>query len=373
MMKKIGLINENQHNKIVVLIPKHVALLKDRALFFVESGSGLAAGFRDEEYEDFGAVIVQSRQEVIHASDIILCFDHLPEMTEISSKKTVLAFLNLLYNFSPLASFTGKKVDVYSLDLMPRTTLAQSMDILSSVASISGYQAALTAAEMLPSCLPMITSAGGTLRPSKFLILGSGVAGLQAIATAKRLGAVVRAFDVRKASKTEVESLGAEFIEIEGATENKNSGGYAVEQTQDYLDKIEAVIHDEAIQADAIITTAKIPGKHAPLLLKEHSVRQMKSGSVIVDLAAETGGNCELTKKDKIYVQHEVTIVGIISMISRCSKSASILISGNYYAFISHLLANPNTDGKDEILNQTKVIEDGVLINPKLVQLINQY
>lgn len=372
-MKKIGLLKENQHNKIVVLIPKHIALLKYHALFFVESGAGLVAGFRDKEYEDAGAVIVQSRKEILEISDIILCFDELPELRQTDDKKTVIAFLNVLYDFSPLASFTGKKIDLYSLDLMPRTTLAQSMDILSSVASISGYQAVLTAAEMLPSCLPMITSAGGTLRPAKFLILGSGVAGLQAIATAKRMGAVVKAFDVRRASRIEVESLGAEFIEIEGAVENKNSGGYAVEQTQDYLDKIESVIHEEAIQADAIITTAKIPGKHAPLLLKEYSVKQMKPGSVIVDLAAETGGNCEITRKDEIHVQHEVTIIGISAIISRCSKSASILISGNYFAFISHLLANPNLAGKDEILNQTKVIEDGLLINQKLVQLINQY
>jgi NAD(P) transhydrogenase subunit alpha len=372
-MKKIGLINENQHNKIVVLIPKHVALLKYHALFFIESGSGLAAGFRDEEYEDAGAVILQSCNEVLEVSDIILCFDQLPEMAQTHDKKIVIAFLNVLYDFSPLASLTEKNIDLYSLDLMPRTTLAQSMDILSSVASISGYQAVLTAAELLPSCLPMITSAGGTLRPAKFLILGSGVAGLQAIATAKRMGAVVKAFDVRRASKTEVESLGAEFIEIDGALENKNSGGYAVEQTQDYLDKIESVIHEEAIQADAIITTAKIPGKRAPLLLKAYSVKQMKPGSVIVDLAAETGGNCELTKKDQIHVKHDVTIVGISSIISRCSKSASILISGNYFAFISHFLANPNLGGKDEILNQTKVIEDGLLINQKLVQLINQY
>lgn len=372
-MKKIGLINDNQHNKIVVLIPKHVAQLKYHALFFIESGSGLAAGFRDEEYEESGAVILKSRHEVLEVSDIILCFDRLPEISQTDDKKTIIAFLNVLYDFSPLASFTGKKIDLFSLDLMPRTTLAQSMDILSSVAAISGYQAVLTAAEMLPSSIPMISSAGGTLRPAKFLILGSGVAGLQAIATAKRLGAIVKAFDVRKAAKTEVESLGAEFIEIDGATENKNSGGYAVEQTQDYLNKIETVIHNEAIQADAIITTAKIPGKHAPLLLKGYSVKQMKAGSVIIDLAAETGGNCELTKKDEIHVQYDITIVGISSIISRCSKSASTLISGNYFAFINHILANPNSAEKDEIRIQTKVIEDGIVINQKLVQLINQY
>lgn len=370
-MKKIGLLNENQRSKIVVLIPHHIAQLKNKVQVFVESGSGINAGFTDKDYEECGAVVLSSRDEVVEASEIILCFNHLPEIKTLEQKKTLFTFINVLYDFSPLAPFTGKNTDIYCLDLIPRTTLAQSMDVISSVAAISGYQAALTASEMLPSCVPMISSAGGTLRPAKFLILGSGVAGLQAIATAKRLGAVVKAFDVRRASKTEVESLGATFIDVEGAIENENAGGYAVEQSQNFLDKIETILHNEAVQADAIITTAKIPGKQAPLLLKEYSIKKMKPGSIIVDIAADTGGNCELTIKDEVYVKHNVTIYGKSSLISRSAKSSSILISGNYFAFINHFLDVETKE--DAILESTKVIQDGTLVNQKLIEVIHQF
>ena len=224
-MKKTGLLKGNPDSKIVVLVPQHVAKLKSQAEIFIESGAGKAAGFEDHEYEAAGARIVNSAYEVTELCDLILCYSELPKKLKSSQHKTVVSFLNVLYDFSPLTTLAGGEVDLYCLELMPRSTIAQSMDILSSVAAISGYQAMITAAGISLVSVPMMTSTGGTLRPAKVLIIGSGVAGLQAIATAKRLGAVVRAFDVRKASKTEVESLGAEFIDIDGAAENKQAGG----------------------------------------------------------------------------------------------------------------------------------------------------
>ena len=239
------------------------------------------------------------------------------------------------------------------------------MDILSSVASILGYKAVLIASTISPITIPMISGAGGTLRPANVLILGAGVAGLQAIATAKRLGAIVRAFDVRKASKTDVESLGAEFIDIEGAMDSSSAGGYAVEQDKAYLDKVDEILFNEAVNADIIITTAKIPGKRAPILISKKAVDAMRPDAVIIDLAADTGGNCALTQKGKtIVTDKRITIVGDTRMLGKIAKSASFLLANNFASFLTHYLAN---DDNDEILNATKVITDGKVTNPRLV------
>lgn len=371
-MKRIGLL-KNQHNNIVVLIPKHIAQISLHAKVYVESDAGAAIGYSDNDYVLAGAQIVANKQLLLAKCDVILTYNELPRKIDFSEKKTCITFLNLLFDFSPLEVLLGKNADVYSLDLMPRTSIAQSMDVLSSVAAISGYQAVLTAAHLLPTSVPMISSAGGTLRPARFLIIGSGVAGLQAIATAKRLGGIVKAFDVRKASQTEVESLGAEFIDIDGAIENKNSGGYAVEQTNDYLDRIERIIRSEASLSDVIITTAKIPGMRAPILISEETVNSMKPNSVIIDLAAETGGNCTLTKPNITVLHNQVKIIGNTLIISDCAESASTLISGNYAAFIQHFIKHDSQNTQDEILLHTKAITAGEITNEKLNQLIDQY
>jgi NAD(P) transhydrogenase subunit alpha len=239
------------------------------------------------------------------------------------------------------------------------------MDILSSVASILGYKAVLIASTISPITIPMISGAGGTLRPANVLILGAGVAGLQAIATAKRLGAIVRAFDVRKASKTDVESLGAKFIDIEGAVDSSKAGGYAVEQNKAYLEKVDEILFNEVINADIIIATAKIPGKRAPLLISEAAIKAMKPDSVIIDLAADTGGNSALTQKDKtIVTDNRISIVGDTRMLGKIAKSASFLLANNFSSFLKHYLAN-NDD--DEILKATKVLTDGQVTNPRLI------
>ncbi len=364
-MKKIGLLRENEHSNIAVLIPQNIRNLKSEAAFFIETNAGLASGYSDEDYKKAGATIVQSKRELIDTADLILSYNTVIGNEEINANKTFVGAYDVLNDYGIIMPFQKKGVDVYSLNLLPRTTIAQSMDILSSVASILGYKAVLIASTISPITLPMISGAGGTLRPANVLILGAGVAGLQAIATAKRLGAIVRAFDVRKASKTDVESLGAEFIDIEGAIDSSNAGGYAVEQDKAYLEKVDEILFNEVIKADIVITTAKIPGKKAPLLISEAAIKTMKPDSVIVDLAADTGGNSALTQKGKtIVTDNRITIVGDTRILGKIAKSASFLLANNFTSFLNHYLAN-NDD--DEILNATKVITNGKVTNPRLI------
>lgn len=364
-MKKIGLLRENQHSNIAVLIPQNIRQLKSEAEFFIETNAGLASGYSDEDYTKAGATIVNTKQELIAVADLILSYSAVIGDEDFDSNKTFVGAYDVLNDYSTIVPFQKKGLSVYSLSLLPRTTIAQSMDILSSVASILGYKAVLIASTISPITIPMISGAGGTLRPANVLILGAGVAGLQAIATAKRLGAIVKAFDVRKASKTDVESLGAEFIDIEGSTDSSNAGGYAVEQEKAYLDKVDEILFNEAIKADIIITTAKIPGKRAPILISKAAIKAMKPDSVIIDLAADTGGNSALTQKGKtIVTENRITIVGDTRMLGKIAKSASFLLANNFASFLKHYLAN-NDD--DEILNATKVVTDGKVTNPRLI------
>lgn len=370
-MKKLGVINESKSEEIVSLTPKNVEQLKEVFEILIEKDAGLISAYTDAEYLAAGAKIIDNKDDLIEASDIILSFGSSINAAQYQKKKTFIGFLNTMNDNSVVAPYFNRKVDVYSLDMIPRTSLAQSMDLISSVASISGYQAVLMAAEMSPLVVPMITSAGGTLKPAKFLILGAGVAGLQAIATAKRLGARVKAFDVRKNTKTEVESLGAEFIVIEGSEESESAGGYAIEQSQVYLDEVAARLSLEASEADIIITTAKIPGKKSPVLITEETVHKMKPGSIIIDLAAENGGNCALTKKDRIQIVNGIKIVGPVSLLKNCSNSAANLISNNFAAFLNYYNKNVENEKEDEILKATKVIEDGKVIHERIISEVS--
>lgn len=368
-MKKIGLLRENQHSNIAVLIPQNIRQLKSEAAFFIETNAGLASGYSDEDYINSGATILSSKREVITQADLILSYSVVIGNEEIAAKKTFVGAYDVLNDYTSIIPFQQKGIDVYSLNLLPRTTIAQSMDILSSVASILGYKSVLIAATISPITMPMISGAGGTLRPANVLVLGAGVAGLQAIATAKRLGAVVKAFDVRAASKTDVESLGAEFINIKGATDSINAGGYAVEQDKDYLAKVDEVLFNEVINSDIIITTARIPGKKAPVLISKEAVKAMKPDAIIVDLAADTGGNCALTEKGKtIVVDKRITIVGDTRILGKIAKSASFLLSNNFASFLKHYLSNSEDD---EILSATKILTDGKVTNPRLVAEID--
>ena len=243
------------------------------------------------------------------------------------------------------------------MDMIPRTTLAQAMDILSSMAAIAGYKAVLTAANHLPRYFPMMITAAGSIRPAKVLILGAGVAGLQAIATARRLGAMVEAFDVRKAAKEEVESLGAKFVEVAGAADDKGAGGYAVKQSEAFIKRQRAEVQNRATKADVIITTAQVRGRKAPILLPKATVDKMKAGSVVVDLASSTGGNCELSEDNELIIHNGVKIIGNSALASDMPQDASTLFSNNILNFLKLIIK----DGELVLDKENEIIKSALI------------
>ncbi|HKL37945.1 MAG TPA: NAD(P) transhydrogenase subunit alpha, partial [Bacteroidales bacterium] len=292
---KIGILKEVDGDKRVALLPGNIkTLVQMNVEVLIEESAGYSAYFSDQEYREAGAG-VKPGKEVMQEADLLIRINPFTkeELAHIGQGKALLSIFNPLNNKDLMKDAASKGLTTMSLDMIPRSTRAQSMDVLSSMATTAGYKAVLDAANHLPSFFPMFMTAAGTIRPAKILILGAGVAGLQAIATARRLGGVVEAFDVRSTVKEEVESLGGKFIEVEGAREKEDSGGYAVEQTEEFKQKQQQLIHDHALKSHVIITTAQIPGKQAPVLLRKATVEQMKPGTVIVDLAASSGGNCE--------------------------------------------------------------------------------
>lgn len=322
----------------VALTPDGAAKLSALGLtVWVEKGAGEEAFFDDSEYEPQATVV--ERSTIYKEAGIILSIEPLPESEWSQLSQGVV----LIAQFAPFndpdldARLRAAGITALSLDMIPRTTLAQSMDVLSSMASIAGYRAVLEAARHLSRYFPMMITAAGSIRPAKVLVLGAGVAGLQAIATARRLGATVEAFDTRQAAKDEVQSLGAKFVEVEGAKDEKTAGGYAVEQSEEFLQRQRAEVQARAIKADVVITTAQVRGRKAPLLVPASTVEQMRAGSVIVDLAASTGGNCELTK-DKAVIRHKgVTIVGDSDLASSMPQDASVMYSNNVVNFVKLL------------------------------------
>jgi len=331
---KLGILKE-QNDRRVSVVPETLPKLKELGLdFLVEKGAGEDAFFDDELYAEHATVT--DRATVLQEADILLSIQPPgDEELKILSQDTV-----LVSQFEPFndPTITQKlrelKLRAFSLDMIPRTTLAQSMDVLSSMASIAGYQAVLEAAHHLPRYFPMMITAAGSIRPARVLVLGAGVAGLQAIATAKRLGSMVEASDTRSAAKEEVLSLGAKFVEVEGAKEDTGAGGYAVEQTQEFLERQKAEVQNRAIKADVIITTAQVRGRRAPLLVPKETVDQMKPGSVIVDLAASSGGNCELTQDRKTVHYKGIIIIGNSQLAESMPQDASQLYSTNVLNFM---------------------------------------
>ena len=294
----IGLLKEELPERRVALLPEAVKTLTGmNVVVLVESGAGMNAFAANSDYEASGAKI-QTKEEVLKSADFIIKIQP-PSSKELGLMKegqVFMAVFNPFINTKLVKELAEKNITSFSLDILPRTSRAQAMDILSSMATVAGYKAVLTAANNLPKFFPMFMTAAGTVTPAKVLILGAGVAGLQAIATSRKLGAVVEVFDVRAAVKEEVTGLGGKFIDVEGATDDKAAGGYAVEQTDDFKKRQAQAIHDHAVKSDAVICTAQIPGKKAPLLLRKETVEAMKPGAVIIDLAASSGGNCSLQK-----------------------------------------------------------------------------
>ncbi len=363
-----GIIKEQEKENRVAIVPADIAKLKAGSCL-VEKGAGDRSYAADSEYEAAGARIVD-REEILKTADVIFSVNGLPdeEIAGLRAGQVLIGMYNPLLEPGKAQKLAEQGVITFSMELVPRTTRAQAMDVLSSMATIAGYKASLRAADSLPSFFPMFMTAAGSVKPAKVLILGAGVAGLQAIATARRLGAVVEAFDVRSAVKEEVESLGAKFIEVEGAREDDSAGGYAVEQSEEFIKKQRQMVHDHAVRSDVIITTAQIPGKKAPMLVPAATVEGMRKGSVIIDLAAASGGNCEFSKPDQTVVHNGVTILGPTNLPSEMPRDASSMYGKNLINFFKLI----NKDGElnlnfdDDIVAGTCLTRDGQIVNERV-------
>lgn len=352
----------------VCMLPKEVKRLVEELKMKVLIEPGLADSLQisDSEYEAAGATI-SNRETIFKTSNTVISINHVYNGEEINEGLGFVGIYNPLFYDSKFGIYQEHGATVHSLDLLPRTTLAQSMDVLSSMASLAGYRAVLKAANLFNGIFPMFTTAAGTLTPAKVLILGAGVAGLQAIATARRLGAIVEAFDVRPAAGEEVRSLGATFVEVEGYTDSAGAGGYAVEQSEEYKNRQKELIHKHILSADIVISTANIPGRKAPVLMEVRSVEAMKAGSVIIDLAAEQGGNCELSKNNETINYKGVTIVGNSNLSAEIPAAASRLLSNNYYSFLKYMSANSEKEG-DPLLTGSQVMHEGQWTHPHFKQ-----
>lgn len=368
---KIGILKEKKPEKRVILMPESVKTLIDlKAELIVEKGAGSGVHVDDSVYEEVGAKIAD-RTKVLSESDIILQINpfSVEDIKEIDSSKVLIAQMEPFTNKDLVKTLASKELTTFSLELVPRISRAQSMDILSSMATVAGYRAVLDAAFRLPRFFPMFMSAAGTIKPAKVLILGAGVAGLQAIAIARKLGAVVEVFDVRSAVKEEVKSLGGKFIEVEGATEDAAAGGYAVEQTEEFKERQAQLIHEHASKSDVIICTAQIPGKKAPVLIKKDTVENMSQGSIVIDLAASTGGNCELTKNNEVVENKGVTIVGNSFYPNDMQIDASSMFGRNVTNLLKLFIdeeGNLNLDFEDEIIKGTCLTHQGEIINERV-------
>jgi NAD(P) transhydrogenase subunit alpha len=372
----IGLLKEPQFEKRVALLPEAVAVLRKLNVdVLVEPNAGSAAFVSDADYQAAGANVV-SRDKVVSGADVLVKINSFTaeEVAGFKPNQVVLAVLNPFQNKDLVKMLAEKSITSFSLDTIPRTTRAQSMDILSSMATVSGYRAVLDAALHLPRFFPMFMSAAGTIKPAKVLILGAGVAGLQAIATSRKLGAVVEVFDVRAAVKEEVQSLGGKFIEVEGAKDDRAAGGYAVEQTEEFKQKQRQLIHDHAVKANVIITTAQIPGKKAPVLVTRESVEGMTPGSIIIDLAASTGGNCEVTQNGKTIEYEGVTIIGKSDYPSDMPFDASKMFGNNLINFLKLLITKEgglHLNFDDDVVKGTCITHNNQIVNERVKQILN--
>jgi NAD(P) transhydrogenase subunit alpha len=372
----VGIVKESFPNeKRVAMVPVNISRLQKAGLeVILEKGAGLAAGYPDSMYESKGTKLAGNREEVFSSSDIMLFVRGLGANKEAGKSDLDLMRKGqiLIGLFEPLSEpeslkmLAEKGATVFAMELMPRITRAQSMDTLSSMATIAGYRAVLLAAETLPRMFPMMMTAAGTIAPAHVFVVGAGVAGLQAIASAKRMGAIVQAYDVRPIVKEQVESLGGKFVELELETgESETKGGYAKEMGEEFLKKQREMMTKVVANNDVVITTAAIPGKKAPTLVTAEMVFGMKPGSVIVDIAAERGGNCELTKAGETVIEKEVRILGPVNMPSDVPFHASQMYSKNLTDFVSLLVkdGNPQLDSDDEIIKATMTTHNGEVIS----------
>ncbi len=372
----LGILKETNNDKRVSLLPEQAAVLVAKQVsVIVETGAGSAAYAADAIYTDKN-VSVKDRATVLSTADLVLSINPLSsaEMAQLKPGAVVLGTFQPLFNIDLVKQAIDKKASLFSMDMIPRTTRAQSMDVLSSQANIAGYRAVLLAATMFPKYFPMFMTAAGSIPPAKMVIIGAGVAGLQAIATAKRLGAVVEVSDTRPQVKEEVMSLGAKFIEVEGAADASKAGGYAVEQSEDFKQRQQQRLAESIAKADIIITTAQIPGKKAPVLITDAMLKSMKPGSVVIDLAAATGGNTAVTKNNETIVYEGVTILGNSNLASDMPSDASKLYGKNILNFLQLIITKEGAlelNFEDDLVKGCCMAHEGAVANERVAALIN--
>ncbi len=374
---KIAVIRERAHSEDRVAVSPDVvaSYLKLGFEVCIESGAGLKANYTDQQYLNAGAKISKVLLEVVADADILLKIQPTPleeklELEYLREGAIIIGSMSPFENRKYFEQANNKKINIFAMEFVPRITRAQTMDVLSSQSNLAGYRAVIEASYHYGKIFPMLMTAAGTLAAAKTLVLGAGVAGLQAIATAKRLGAIVSAFDVRAAAKEQVESLGAKFIEVESSEDMETAGGYAKEATDEYKRKQSELIASEIKKSDIVISTALIPGRKAPILIKKEMVESMMPGSVIIDLAAIAGGNCEVTELDKIIDHNGVKIVGPRNIVSSVASSASKMYAKNLYNFV-HLLFDQENQQiqinlEDEIIKEALITSDGKIVNERV-------
>lgn len=375
-MLTIGVLKEPGKETRVSLNPDIAAsFVKNNIKVLVEADAGAMAFHNNQQYENAGAQIV-NRSAILNQNDILLSIN-LPDHETLNNLKpgsVVIGVFQPLFHAAKMDELAKKNITLFSLDMLPRTTRAQAMDVLSSQANIAGYKAVLLAANVFPRYFPMFMTAAGSIPPAKMLILGAGVAGLQAVATARRLGCVVDVFDTRPAVKEEVMSLGAKFVEVEGAADASKAGGYAVEQSEEFQQKQKAKIAEHAAKADVIITTAQIPGRKAPILITKEMIASMKAGSVIIDLAAFSGGNTDYTKNNETVVENGVTIIGDSALYATAPSDASKMYSKNIQNFLKLIIDKDgqlNLNFEDDLVKGACITHNGNIVNERLESMLN--
>jgi len=367
----------------VAIVPDTLPLLARLGIeVIVERGAGLPAGFSDDYYRSKKGTIVESRKELFLKADIIAMVrtpGANPGVGEadiplLRKGQIIIGFADPLTSLVETGKVARQGAQLFALEMLPRITRAQSMDVLSSMATVAGYKAVILAADYLPRLFPLLMTAAGTISPARVFVIGAGVAGLQAIATARRLGAIVKGYDVRPAVKEQVESLGAKFVEMELETASaEDKGGYAKEMGEDFIRRQREMMLKVVADSDVVITTAAIPGKKAPILITAEMVKAMPAGSVIVDLASERGGNCELTKQGEIINVHDVTIIGLDNLPSMIPYHASQMYSKNVATFLGHLVKDKQIQLKmdDEITRETLITDGGEVVHARVKSLMS--
>jgi NAD(P) transhydrogenase subunit alpha len=373
----IAVVNETGSTESrVALMPESVQkLVAARASVFVESGAGLGAARTDEDFQNAGAEIVSDRNALLAKADVLVTVNRpsADDFQKLKQGAVVLGFLRPLDEPAKLTPALEHGLTTFSMELVPRITRAQAMDALSSMATVAGYKAVLLGADRIPRMFPLLMTAAGTVPPARVLVLGAGVAGLQAIATARRLGAVVEAYDVRAAAGEQVRSLGAKFLEVDlGGIQTEDKGGYAVELSPEALQRGRDLIAEQAKAADVIITTAQVPGRKAPVLMDETAINGMKRGSIVIDLAGATGGNVTLSKADEIVELNGVTIMAPTNLPATVPVHASQLYSRNVTSFLNLLIkdGNLNIDMDDDVVGPSCVTHEGKWVNQRVAAML---